>query len=195
MSDKMNPKIPILIGILLLAVSLFLNYFLSFLTENPYIMLSLYIRGFAMGLLFTPLTAISLLQIPREKMAQASGITNTIRQLGGSFGVAILATFLSSRVNYHSQMYNQAIQPKSQVYANTTARLTYQMEHNLGSSYPKALRQGQMAVVANINTQAYIQGIDDDFFIATLITIIGVFPVIFLVVKKKEKLKLKQSER
>ena len=65
------------------------------------------------------------------------------------------------------------------------------MEHNLGSSFAKAARQGQMVVVANLNTQAYIQGIDDDFFIATLITIIGVFPVIFLVVKKKKKLKLK----
>lgn len=187
MSDKINPKVPILIGIILLAISLFLNYFLSYLTENPYIMLSLYIRGFAMGLLFTPLTAISLLQIPREKMAQASGITNTIRQLGGSLGVAILATILSSRVNYHSQMYEQSIQPKSQIFMNTTSRLTYQMEHNLGSSYPTAVKQGQMIVIANVNKQAYIQGIDDDFFIAALITILGTIPIIFLIGKKKNK--------
>jgi DHA2 family multidrug resistance protein len=186
-ADKMNPKIPIMIGIILLAFSLFLNYFLSFLTENPYIMLSLYIRGFAMGLLFTPLNAIGLLQIPREKMAQASGITNTIRQLGGSLGVAILATLLTSRVAYHSQMYSQSVQPKSQIYMNTTTKLTYQMEHNLGSSGARAARQGQMVVVANLNNQAYIQGIDDDFFIATLITIIGVIPIMFLVVKKKDK--------
>jgi DHA2 family multidrug resistance protein len=194
-ADKMNPKVPILMGIILLALSLFLNYFLSFLTENPYIMLSLYIRGFAMGLLFTPLQTIAISQIPREKMAQAAGISNTIRQLGGSFGVAVLATFLTTRVVYHSQLYSQAIQPKSQIYTNTTTRLTYQMEHNLGSSLPNAVKQSQMVMIGNVNKQAYIQGIDDDFFIATLITIIGVIPVLFLVVKKKEKLKLKQSER
>jgi DHA2 family multidrug resistance protein len=69
------------------------------------------------------------------------------------------------------------------------------MEHNLGSSLPNAIKQSQMVMVGNVNKQAYIQGIDDDFFIATLITIIGVIPVLFLVVKKKEKLKLKPSER
>ena len=48
-ADKTNPKILIIIGIILLAFSLFLNYFLSFLTENPYIMLSLYTQGFRNG--------------------------------------------------------------------------------------------------------------------------------------------------
>ncbi len=194
-ADRTNPKIPILVGIILLALSLFLNYFLSFLTENSYIMLSLYIRGFAMGLLFTPLQTIAIMQIPREKMAQAAGISNTIRQLGGSFGVAVLATFLTTRVVYHSQLYSQAIQPKSQIYTNTTTRITYQMEHNLGSSPQNAFKQSQMVMMGNVNKQAYIQGIDDDFFIATLITIIGVIPVLFLVVKKKEKPQLIKREK
>jgi len=187
-ADKMNPKILIVFGIFLLAFSFFLNSSLSFLTENHYIMLSLYLRGFSMGLLFTPLQTIALLQIPREKMAQASGISNTIRQLGGSLGIAILATVLSSRVNYHSQMYDQAIQPKSQVFTNTVNRLTYQMEHNLGSSYPTAVKQSHMVVIANVNKQAYIQGIDDDFLIAGSITLIGFIPVLFMLAKKKKKL-------
>jgi DHA2 family multidrug resistance protein len=184
-ADKLNAKIPIMIGVFLLAFSFFLNSSLSFLTENHYIMLSLYLRGFAMGLLFTPLQTVALLQIPREKMAQASGISNTIRQLGGSLGIAILATVLSSRVNYHSQMYSQAIQPKSQIYTNTTNHLTYQMEHNLGSSYSNAAKQGQLVVIANVNKQAYIQGIDDDFLIAALITLVGAIPILLLVAKKK----------
>jgi len=188
MSDRINPKIPIIIGVFLLAFSFYLNSSLSFLTENHYIMLSLYLRGFSMGLLFTPLQTIALSNIPREKMAQASGITNTIRQLGGSLGVAILATVLSSRVNFHSQVYEQAIQPKSQVFINTISHLIYQMEHNLGSSYSKALQQGQYLIVSSVNRQAYIQGIDDDFLIAALITIIGAIPILFLVAKKKNKL-------
>jgi DHA2 family multidrug resistance protein len=187
MSDKMNPKIPIIIGIALLTISFLLNSSLSFLTENHFIMLSLYLRGFAMGLLFTPLQTVALLQIPREKMAQASGISNTIRQLGGSLGIAILATVLSSRVNYHSQMYSQAIQPKSQIFINTARRLAYQMQHNLGSSFSNAAKQGQMIILSNVNKQAYIQGIDDDFLIAALITLLGVIPILFLVSKRKIK--------
>jgi len=187
-ADKVNAKIPIMIGVLLLAISFFLNSSLSFLTENHYIMLSLYLRGFSMGLLFTPLQTIALIQIPREKMAQASGISNTIRQLGGSLGVAILATVLSSRVNYHSQTYEQSVQPKSQIFMNTTSRLTYQLEHNSGSSYSDAIKQSQYIIVANVNRQAYIEGIDDDFLIAALITLVGAIPILFLVAKKKNKL-------
>jgi len=37
-----------------------------------------------MGLTFTALSTIALIEIPREKMAQAAGISNSIRQLGGS---------------------------------------------------------------------------------------------------------------
>src|SRR3546814_12342717 len=34
----------------------------------------------------------SLLSIPKHKIAQASGLFNTIRQVGGSFGVALLGS-------------------------------------------------------------------------------------------------------
>ena len=54
-----------------------------------------------MGMMFTSLSTISLYDIKREKMAQASSMLNTIRQLGGSMGVAIMATILSSRVIFH----------------------------------------------------------------------------------------------
>ena len=188
MADKMNPKFLTLAGIILLAFSFFLNSSLSFLTENSFIMTSLYLRGFAMGLMFTPLSTISLLEIPRDKMAQASGLTNTIRQLGGSFGVAIFATLLTSRVNFHSQMYEQAIQPKSQMYTNTTNKIAFQLMHNAGSSYSNAMKQSQFMIVSNVNKQAYIQGIDDDFLVATFISLAAGIPVLFLRVRRKNKI-------
>lgn len=192
-ADKLNSKIPIIIGVVLLALSFYLNSFLSFLTERSFVMLTLYIRGFAMGLMFTPLSTISLLEIPREKMAQASGLSNTVRQLGGSLGVAILATVLSGRVNYHSQMYEQSIEPKSQVYINVSNNLTHNIMHNAGSSYSAAIKQGQYAIVSNVSKQAYIEGIDDDFLIAAFITIIGGIPVFFLRSKKNNISKKNQK--
>ena len=54
-SNKINPKIPIIVGALLLSLSFYLNSSLSYLTEHSYIMISLYIRGVAMGLMFSPL--------------------------------------------------------------------------------------------------------------------------------------------
>ena len=185
-ADKTDHKIPILAGLILLTISFYLNTFLSFLTERPYIMLSLYIRGFSMGLLFAPLTTLSLLDIPREKMAQASGLTNTIRQLGGSLGVAILATFLTTRVNFHSQVYNQSLQPKSQEYRNVAINLTYDLQKRTGGSLYNASRKSQAVIVSNVTKQAYIQGVDDDFYIAALISFIGIIPILFLKSKKKQ---------
>jgi MFS transporter, DHA2 family, multidrug resistance protein len=192
MGDKLNPKIPIFIGVLLLSLTFYLNNYLSFLTEHNYIMTILYIRGFAMGILFTPLSAASLLEVPREKMAQASSITNVIRQLGGSFGVAILATVLSTRVNYHSQMYGQAIDAHSQTYKNVTSHITSYAEHNAGSSYYVASRQSQAVVIAQVNKESFIQGVDDDFLLAGMITLLGIVPIFWLHTKrKKENQKIK----
>ena len=91
-------------------------------------------------------------------------------------------------------MYSQSIQPKSQIYTNTT-HTTYQLEHNLGSSYANAMKQSQFIVVANVNRQAYIQGIDDDFFIAALITIVGAIPIYFWWRRKKRNYNFKKSKK
>lgn len=184
--DKVNPKIPIVIGVLLLAFSFYLNIFLSFLTEHWYIMLSLYIRGFAMGLLFTPLSAISLLDIPREKMAQASGLFNVIRQIGGSLGVAILATLLTSRVNFHMQNFGDSIQATSPIFHQVTSNLSHHISYAAGSSPVIAGKQALSVLMQNVSTQAFIEGINDDFLFAALITLFGVIPVFFLHTEKKK---------
>src|SRR5665647_409084 len=193
-SDKMNPKIPLFVGVILFAFSFYLNANLSWLTELKFIMLSLYLRGFAMGLMFTALTTVSLSEIPREKMAQASAITNSIRQLGGSLGVALLATLLTSRVNYHAQVFGGAIKPGSEIYQQTVNKMKYHLQYEAGSSPVNTSRQSQALLLSNLNKQAYIQGIDDDFLLAGIITLIGGIPIIFLHTKKLKIQKLPANE-
>ena len=48
------------------------------------------LQGFALGFLFVPLTTAALGEIPRQLMANATGIYTLVRQLGGSLGIAIL---------------------------------------------------------------------------------------------------------
>jgi DHA2 family multidrug resistance protein len=183
-TDKISPKLPLFIGVILFALSFYMNANLSWLTERSYIMMALYLRGLAMGLMFTALTTVSLLEIPREKMAQASAITNSIRQLGGSLGVALLATLLTSRVGYYNQLYGGAIKPGSEVYKETVKRINYHMQYKAGSSPSDATRDSQMLLLSNLNKQSYIQGINDDFLLAGIITLIGGIPIIFLNTKK-----------
>jgi len=176
---------PVIIGVALLVFSFYLNADLSFLSERSFVMTSLYLRGLAMGLIFTPLSTLSLLTIPREKMAQASGIMNTVRQIGGSLGVAFLSTLLTSRVNFHSQMYGGSIQAGSQTFQNVTQNMAYYIQQHGGGSISTALKQSQSLLMSNVNSQAFIQAVDDDFRIAALISLLGFIPIFLLKSKKK----------
>lgn len=188
-SDKTNPKIPVLVGIGLLAASFFINYNLSFMSEHSFIMLSLYLRGLGMGMIFAPLSSLMLLTIPREHMAQASSITNTARQIGGSLGVAILSTLLTSRTNFHAQLYGQGIESTSQSFQNVTHGMAYYIQQHGGGSFETALKQGQALLLQHVNVQAFIQGVDDDFFLAAVVSLLGFIPIVLSQSKKKTAVK------
>jgi DHA2 family multidrug resistance protein len=53
------------------------------------------IQGFGLGFLFVPLTTLSLGDVPIHELAGATGVYTLLRQLGGSFGIAILTTMLT----------------------------------------------------------------------------------------------------
>jgi len=185
-ADRVNGKIPIILGGLLLTLSFVMNSFMSFMTEHGYIMITLYLRGLAMGIMFGPLTALGLHGIPREKMAQASGLSNVIRQVGGSFGVAILSTVLTTRVLYHSQVYGEALQVSSPVYQSVIHNISGYVSSTMGSVGAVAETQGKAILLANINKQAFIQGVNDDFLLAALFSFVSILPVFLLKGKKKK---------
>ncbi len=59
------------------------------------------LRGMAMGLLFVPLSTATLRSLPTPEVAQGAGLYNLFRQLGGSLGIAVLATLLERRAAVH----------------------------------------------------------------------------------------------
>ncbi|MEI8113122.1 MAG: DHA2 family efflux MFS transporter permease subunit [Bacteroidia bacterium] len=185
-SDKLSPKIPMIVGVIVLGFSFVLNSQLSYLSEHNFIMTTLYLRGFAMGIIFTPLSNLSLLTMPREKMAQASGISNTVRQLGGSLGVAIFTTMLTTRINFHMQMFGSAIQAGSQEFKNTASNLAIFAQQHVGSNMATAVQQSKYMIMSHVSKQAYIAGIDDDFWMAAIITFVGLIPVIIMKTKNKQ---------
>jgi len=186
-SDKISPKIPAVIGILLLGISLYMNGFLSLSSEHSQIMLPLILRGIAMGLLFTPLSTLALSEIPREKMAQASGLFNVIRQIGGSFGVAIMGTMLTRRMIYHSALYGQAVNSHDPVFQNLLHGLTQFVQQSVGGPAGAVAMRANALIAAHVAQQAFVQAIDDDFLIAAAITFVGLIPVFLLRTHKKNK--------
>jgi DHA2 family multidrug resistance protein len=55
----------------------------------------LILRGVGLGLIFVPLTGATMAELKVSQLAQGTGLFNLTRQLGGSLGIAIMATLLS----------------------------------------------------------------------------------------------------
>jgi DHA2 family multidrug resistance protein len=61
------------------------------------------LQGFALGFLFVPLSTVTLGEVSRAKLANATGIFTLVRQLGGSLGIAILQVLETRREDAATQ--------------------------------------------------------------------------------------------
>ncbi|MGE5350773.1 MAG: DHA2 family efflux MFS transporter permease subunit [Acidobacteriota bacterium] len=186
LADKINPKIPAFIGLVLLAFSLYLNNFLSLYSEHAQIMLPLYIRGLAMGMMFTPLSTIALADIQKHKMAQASGLFNVIRQIGGSFGVAIFGTMLTRRILFHTEALGEAVNRFSPSFQQVQYGVGHFVQQSVGGAGSEVAVRSQALIAQHVANQAFVQAINDDFLLAAGITLVCLIPLFFLRYKKKK---------
>jgi DHA2 family multidrug resistance protein len=184
-SDKVNAKIPIVAGIILFTLSFLLNTQLSVFSGHAQIMLPMYLRGLAMGMLFSPLTAVALTDISRGEMAQASGMTNVIRQVGGSFGVAILQTLLTQRIVYHTAVAGFVLDPSSPAVAQALGALQSHAVLDAGSTFQSAAAQASALLSSHFSQQMFVWGINDDFFISAMCTAACLIPILILKTKKR----------
>jgi len=61
----------------------------------------LIVRGIGMGMLFIPITVLSLGSLKGKQIGQGAAFTGMMRQLGGSFGIALITTFMATRNMQH----------------------------------------------------------------------------------------------
>ena len=185
LSDKLNPKYLAIFGVFMMSLSLFVNRSLSLFSETSSIMISLYLRGVGMGFIFAPLSTLALSEIPREKMAQASALFNVLRQIGGSFGVAIMGTLLTMRTAFHTSVYGESITNGSPEVRSILQGLgRFAQEAVGGSSALSSMRAGALLDL-HLRQQAFVSAVDDDFFVAAIITMLCVIPI--LLVRKRTK--------
>lgn len=184
-SRWVNPKVVIVLGLFLLCASFYMNYFFSFLTDKWYIMVSLYLRGVGLGILYPPLLNVSLRQIDNRQMAQASSVTNIVRQIGGSFGVAMFSHLLSQRQTYHTERYHETIAYTGETYSNMVDGLSRFFRSNGGLGHAESVSYAKQYILEHVDMEAYISGINDVFFVAFITALMAVIPMFFLKTKRK----------
>jgi DHA2 family multidrug resistance protein len=85
----------ILLGATLFGVCMYQLAFLSYDSGARDLFWPLILRGVALGMMFIPLNSIALAELAPRDMANGTGLFNLMRQLGGSIGIAVMATLLS----------------------------------------------------------------------------------------------------
>lgn len=186
MTDRIGARVPLLIGMTLLAASMFQYRDLSLVSERFAITLPLYIRGIGMGFIFTPISAVAISQISRARMAQASGIINVTRQIGGSFGVALFGTMLIRDQVIYSNTFGGAMSRYSPAFQNAVNGLANFAQRATGGTHAAAVNKAQALLIGNLEKQAFVASIDQVFLVASIIIALTLIPVVLLKEKHRE---------
>jgi DHA2 family multidrug resistance protein len=179
-TDRYDGRVPIVLGLAIMSLTMYQFSFLSLFSEQTQILLPLYLRGFGMGLLFSPLTTVAISDIPNAKMAQASGLINVVRQIGGSFGVAVFGTILTRRTIYHSAVYGEQVNQVSATFQHTVRGLQHFATNQVGGTAGNAAAQAKALIAMHVQQQAFVSAIDDVFRVAFIVLLVTIVPAVFL---------------
>ncbi|MGO9019400.1 MAG: DHA2 family efflux MFS transporter permease subunit [Syntrophobacteraceae bacterium] len=69
------------------------------------------VMGLATGLIFVPLTTVTMGGLPNEQMGNAAGIFNLMRNLGGSIGISVVTTMLARNAQEHQTFISANFNP------------------------------------------------------------------------------------
>ena len=70
-------------------------------------------RGVGLMFAIIPVTNTALGTLPPERVKNASGLFNLMRNLGGAIGLAAINTWFNDRMDLHLQRLHEAINPSS----------------------------------------------------------------------------------
>jgi DHA2 family multidrug resistance protein len=125
------------------------------------------IQGVGLGGFFVPLAAATYVNIPIEQMGNASGVFNLLRNLGGSFGVALSSTILSQRAQFHQTMLSQNITSYSPAFQSAYQHaLTFTQRNHMAASSKGALA----FVYGEVLRQASMLSFNDTFYVLAIAT-------------------------
>jgi MFS transporter, DHA2 family, multidrug resistance protein len=101
LTGKTDPRRLLVFGLILGSLTMFSLSGLNLNAGYWDILWPQVFQGIALSFLFIPLMTLSMAGIPKEKMGNATSIFNLMRNIGGSFGIASMTTFLARRSQLH----------------------------------------------------------------------------------------------
>lgn len=152
----------------------------------------LIVRGVAMGMLFIPVTTLSLSTLKGQQIGQGAAFTGMMRQLGGSFGIALITTLISrqnvkhwSNLVTHLDANNPAVQLR--------LKSIQQAMIAKGMTANEALKAAYKGLNGTVLKQAAVLSYMDVFLYLSIMFLVCVPFVLMVKGNKKKKLDLAEA--
>lgn len=183
MIGKIDARIMVAVGIICLSLS---NWFLVPLTLDwgwDHFLTSSLIRGFGLVLVFLPLTIAAVGDCPPEDIQTAASLLSLVRTLGGGVGIAVLATVLTRREDFHRAVLVEKLTPYG---TEAMSRLSQMISlfQQQGFAYADAKIRALSLLSAQIDQQAAALSFPDVAWLLAIFTALTL-PCCFLLTSGK----------
>jgi DHA2 family multidrug resistance protein len=142
-------------------------------------------RGIGLGMLFIPVSTLSLSTLKGQQIGQGAAFTGMMRQLGGSFGVALVTTFMARQ----NMSHRNELVSKLNINSPQVQQRLQGLEHSFmakGMPANKALGAGYQVLDLSISKQAQVMSYMDVFLYIGIMFLVCV-PFVLLVKSRKDK--------
>jgi MFS transporter, DHA2 family, multidrug resistance protein len=164
-------------GLMIFAYSCFMNTAMSPDYSGDQLWIPNIVRAIGQAMVLTPLTSVTTGGIPPQDAAAASGISNMLRNLGGAIGTAVLATVITKREQFHSNIIGQSVSLGREEVRDRIAQTTdFFMAH--GVPDPAAARQQAIIALGKaVKHQALVMGFSDTFAVIGVVLVLSALAV------------------
>ncbi|EOD3689395.1 DHA2 family efflux MFS transporter permease subunit [Staphylococcus aureus] len=148
--------------------------------DTPYMtIMGIYVlRSFGMAFIMMPMVTAAINALSGRLASHGNAFLNTMRQLAGSIGTAILVTVMTTQTTQHLSAFGEEL--------DKTNPVVQDHMRELASQYGG--QEGAMKVLLQfVNKLATVEGINDAFIVATIFSIIALILCLFLQSNKKAK--------
>jgi len=175
LSDRLPEAYLIGAGMLIFAWSSYLSVEVSVHTTFWTLAWWTVLSRIGLGFVFPSITAASLKVLPPELVGQGSGAVNFVRQLGGAFGVNLLAVLLERRTMFHADALTVSQTSDNPATMELLGKLAG-MVRSAGlpdfQQLPAAMQYLGQVIAIQANTLAF----QDGFLVVTLIFLVALAP-------------------
>lgn len=165
-------------GTLVLASSMFMHGTLTTESGRHEMFWPVLLRGLGFGLIFVPITTAAFVGLAPREMPHGAALFNLARQLGGSIGIALVATQLTTATARHRADLVEHLSASDPV---TQAQLTGMTAQFLPTSQdePTAARRAIALLDRRVEAQAQMLAYRDAFAFLGLV-VLGSLPLVLL---------------